>query len=115
MSRPIPVVGMKLIDRQSRHRSNSELVEVEVKRVGRKYFWTGELDKGEWSWIKFELDGWREVSEYSSNHSLYESKQEVLDEQESIKLAAEIREAFGGFGRCGYSLETLRKIKELLQ
>ena len=59
--------------------------------------------------------GWVEKSEYSAQHELYLSRQEILDEEDADKLHKEIKDqAFTGY-RVSLSLVSLRQSTTLSQ
>lgn len=92
---------------------NKEIREYEIKKIGRKYFEVWK-DKSEISIIKFHLDNFRQVTNYTPDWRLYFSKQEILDEQEYNQLLEEVTEVFRHYGKPNLSLEQLRKIKDII-
>lgn len=97
----------------ARNRSQ-ELTKCEVISVSRKYFEVSPI-AGDYKWKeKFHIDGWGEVTNYSSNHCLYETDQEFFDEKESIELLKKIRDHFGMHGKCSTSKHDLKKIIDIL-
>ena len=63
------------------------LSEATVSKVGRKFFYLEGYDCD-----KFEIGTMHQVSEYASTYVLYESRQEVYDEIEAMKISKEIYE-----------------------
>ncbi len=92
-------------------RYNKEVVEGTVKTVGRKYI-TVTLG---WQEYKFNKDDLRQVTKFAAGYYLYENKQDILDEEESLQIVEYIRKKIGSYGFVNISLGTLRKIKELIE
>lgn len=87
-----------------------------VSKVGRKYF-TCDPEGCNWG-TQFYLDDWREKSEYTSNHCLYENKQEVKKwEDEKIKdeLIRIIKVQFNYYNKYGIDLDKVKKIVEIIK
>lgn len=90
-----PVVGQKLFELyigSTRHgQPTPDLVEVEVTKVGRKYF-TASAEVGtRFMERQYFLSNWMEDGKgYSSRYKLYDSRQERADELESLSLREEI-------------------------
>ena len=83
----------------------------EVLKVGRKYFYL----EGTYNDSRFNIDTWREDTEYTSSYSLYESKEVYEDELEKSKLSTNIRDILSGWNfKNKYTLEDLRKVHEIL-
>jgi len=62
------------------------LTEYEVVKVGRKYFSIEKADGQGWP-IQFRLDTWQQNTEYSSDHNLYETREEYeLEKEYEIKF-----------------------------
>lgn len=80
-----------------------------VSKVGIKYFeCIGYRNK-------FDLKTMRVVSEYTSNIILNPNRQEVLDENETLKLESEIRSIIKPYGKTNLPLEKLRQIISILK
>jgi len=94
-------------------RRTTEIREWKIKSVGRKYFeaWDGERDH---SAMKFYIDGFKQVTNYTPDWIVYFSKQEILDENEFYKLFNDIRTVFNGYSKPKLTLEQLRKIKNII-
>jgi hypothetical protein len=85
-----------------------ELTPMEVIKVGKKYF---TCVSSEWSReIKFHLDTWKEKTEYSSNHKLYDSPEKWEIEREKLELLKALRDYFGIWGKVDLDLDQLREI-----
>lgn len=111
-----PVVGQKLFLVTSRRRDEPELDDVYVRSVGRKYFTVcKDIKDGKFWDITFHLDTWCEKTEYSSNYSLYASRQEYLDELEAGDLYKKIKENFFYmYGPNKLTLAQLRAIEKIV-
>lgn len=113
--KPIPKVGQRLFSLNvgnAARRVPQVLTPVIVTKVGRKYF-TVKRDEQYAFGTEFWIEDWRQKTEYSNDHALYETEQEWLDEKETFSLLDDIRKAFDyGMGRT-IPLENLRKIAEL--
>ena len=119
----MPKLGQTLYDkaignRAPRRGEDPKITEVEVVKVGRSLFTcrpVGETSR--WSDTVFRVDarmGWVEKSEYSAQHELYLSRQEILDEEDADKLHKEIKDqAFTGY-RVSLSLVSLRAIHDII-
>jgi hypothetical protein len=107
-----PVVGQILYDLNvgNRHRRGVEqkLTPVRVTSVGRKYFTC--CAEGSQLETKYHLDSWREATDYCVDHELYTSPQEWEDETRRLAIAFR----FNHTNWKAFSLETLRKIQDLL-
>lgn len=118
--RPLPVVGQLIFSRRignSYKKNNAEsLIPFRVNRVGRKYFYAGPVDGEPWQDLKYHVEGWSQVSNYSPDSVLYVTMDEWRDEVETEKIISRMREAFsyGGHGNR-LSLTRLKKIDELIQ
>jgi hypothetical protein len=89
-----------------------------VTKVGKKYFYVkgAEGTFYAYSEIAFDKKDWHQVTEYSSNVELYETQQEFLDKVEKARICHFIWDAFEyGSNQRNLTLETLRKIKELIE
>ena len=123
MKRDMPKLGQILHDKATGNRAprrgeDPKITEVEVIKVGRSLFTcrpVGETSR--WSDTVFRVDpsrGWWEKSEYSPQHMLYESRQEILDEAEAEKLHSEIKQGEFGTYRPSLSLASLRAISDII-
>ncbi|MCM0006133.1 MULTISPECIES: hypothetical protein [Bacillus cereus group] len=116
-----PFVGQKvyLEPCNNQARRSSDIKELEIKKVGRKYLYVGDIgEQEEYLWLKFNRDNLRQVSSYSPNWHLHFSKQGILDKQEYTSIISELSELFRYANfyshRTQVSLEQLRKIKDVL-
>jgi hypothetical protein len=112
-----PEVGQTLyrlnVNNAARH-CKQELTPVVVKSVGRKYFVCG-LD-GSWADIKYYIDSWGEVTNYTPDSALYENPQEWEDEREASNIRNDIRIIFS-YGQSkskDLTLEQLRAIRDIV-
>lgn len=104
-------VGQKLWLVGSHHyrSDNREPIEVTISKVGKKYF---ELE--DYHRCKFEIETLKQVTETNYVDRCYLTLQEILDEREADKLAAQIKNIFGGYGKPKLTLEQLRKIMDVM-
>lgn len=106
-------VGMKLyldpVNNEARY-GNDKILEVEVTKVGRKYFYVEPLTEN-----KFSLDTLEEVSDYAEDYKVYFTEQEILDGRERDKLYSEIGMKFGTFSNKDLTITQLRRIKEIIR
>ena len=107
-------VYLKPINNQMRR--SSEIMEREVKRVGRKYFYVAE-SKGPFHMeIKINIETMQEdQGGYSGDWQAYYSLQEIEDEKEQHHLSCVLRDLFGGWSRNGLTLDQLRRIKAITE
>lgn len=114
-----PILGETLFDlnigNAARKPRVQELTPVIVKSVGRKCFTCGPPNESKWAETQYKIETWEEKSDYCANHKLYETQQQWEDEKESNEIYAEIRTKFNHYGKCDFSLDTLRAIKSLIQ
>ena len=82
-------------------------------KVGRKYFEVRLF--GYLTTIKFSLDGWLEVSDYSAGYKLYSTPQEWEDEKELKKLRKKLFDIFAySYDQTELPLECLREIDAII-
>jgi len=121
MNRKPPVIGQTVyslnVGNALRHGGEQKLTPLIVTAIGRKYFtchregWTPNGSNG----IQFYIENWREKAEVCIDHELYETEQAWLDKKESDGICRDAWMAFEyGHNRRSLTLETLRKIKELI-
>ena len=104
------------IGNAARGRTEDKIEEVKVLSIGRKYFVCGESIASKWKQTKYDLETWREVSDYAPDHCLYESLQERADEREKFGILDDLKATFGGWGRRGnLTLDQLRRIKAIIE
>ena len=116
--KPKPKVGDRLfslnIGNAARHREQ-RLTEVEVTKVGRKYFTCGK-DKDAYYQVQYHLDGWFEKTDYSANSRLYETPQEWEDEKEASEICKALSSVFEyGYNKRDIPLSDLRKIIDIIR
>lgn len=108
-----PVKGEVLYDlnvgNAARH-CEQVLKPTEVIKVGRKYFTCKHV--GGWQETEYEIGTWRQKTNYTADHFLYESVQERADEVERYKITDRLRNIFGPYSDL--PLETLRKLQDIL-
>lgn len=92
-----------------------ELTEVEVKKVGTKYFYCGKPGFDGGRETQYYLDIWKEKGAYSPTSRLYETAKEWEEEVEARTISRVITDAFKyGRNRRGLSIEKLRRIADIL-
>ena len=122
----MPKVGDRFFDKAvgnaARGLKEPKITEVEVVRVGRKYFTCQSLDRlGKPLWkysdIEYYIDcgTYKQNTEYCQDHALYTSRQAILDESEAFQISLSLRDIFSGYGRCRMSLQALREISEIVK
>lgn len=113
-----PVVGETLFDlnvgNAARWREQ-KLTPVKVTAVGRKYFKCKPEGASDYLEKEYHIDTWRQKTEYSANHQLYETEQEYIDDRDTNQIAFELRTLFSSCGKCKIPVATLRQIKALIQ
>ena len=115
-------VWVELTGNARRHINKKEelIEEWEVISVGRKYV-TAMRKNGNDIGVKFQetdgnYGGLIEKSEYCVDYVLYPSKEAISDKLEKEDLVDWIKGKFSGYGnKSVYSLEQLRKVKEILE
>lgn len=117
MNKEKPTVGQVLyslnVGNASRGREQV-LTEVVVKKVGNKYFSTVRVDWPSGCETQYRIDNWSENTGYCSDSRLYLSPEEWENEKEHEQICEFLCEQFKRGGRPKLSLDTLRKIKELI-
>ena len=113
-----PIVGQKLfslnVGNAARY-GNKQLTPVIVTNIGRKFFTVEGQPNTLFKKCFYYLDTWQQKTEYSATSCLYLTEQEWLDEKESRVICSLISESFQhGNNQNKLSLESLRKIKELI-
>ena len=110
---PTVFVGQVLFKEIQRRGDPSEIVEVTVGKIGRKYFYLKGHDE------RYPVD--KETllhtnKDYSQcNFKLYRSKQEILDKREKKRLVDVLRNHFHWSGNSdANTLEQLQKVVEVL-
>ena len=105
-------VGTKVwVEPSSNHRTEEERepYETTVTKVGHKYFEIESIFRTKFNLSNGKQGNW---SNYAS--TVYVDKQVLIDKIEQENLAKEIKSLFNGFGKLTYSLDTLRKIKTII-
>lgn len=123
----MPKVGDHFFDKAvgnaARGSKEPRITEVEVVRVGRKYFACMELEDigrtGSTKYLETEYfidrGTYREKTDYCANHALYPSRQSILDESETHRIHDSLRLGVFGGSRPGLSLQALREISEIVK
>jgi len=91
-----------------------KLIPMIVHAVGRKYF---TLKPPGWNrFVEFHLHSWRQKTEYSEDHRLYETEQQWLDDKETTTICQTIRNSFEyGHNVKKLPLTDLRTINEIIK
>ncbi len=111
------VIGQKLYSLNINNAARGveqKLTEVTVVKVGRKYF-TVQVSNQSFARAQYHIDTWREVTDYTPDHQLFETVQEYEDSIERTRLRNTIRKIFGGFGANSLPLDSLRKIDAIIK
>ncbi len=110
---PAVFVGQVLFREKFNRNAPSEIVEVTVGKVGKKYFYLTGWEE------RYPID--KETLKYTdknysqSNFQLYRDKQDILDRREKSKLYDLLQKHFNWSGNGSKnSLEQLRKVVEVL-
>jgi hypothetical protein len=107
-------VFLKPINNAARY-GNKEIREEVILKAGRKYFSVGKEGETREHWmIKFNIEDLRQVTNYSPDWQLYFSKQEIIDENETLEITREIRRKFEGYGHINLTLDQLRRIQTII-
>lgn len=122
--KPRPSVGDKLFIvslgyRRGPERDKQPLIPCKVSKVGTKFFTIETADAPHGYTATFQLDGWREKTDFQPLHYLYSSEQERADEIERRRVWEVLRQIFsGGIGSTDRSksirLETLLEIEGII-
>lgn len=110
---PAVIVGQVLYRERFNRNSPTEIQEVTVSKIGKKYFYLKEWDD------RYPVN--KETLKYEdkvysqNNFQLYRDKQEILDRREKSKLIDALQKHFNWSGNGSRnSLEQLRKAAEIL-
>ena len=106
---PPIVVGQTLYREYARRGRETEILEVTVGRIGRKYFYLSGRDDTD----GYDLETLRYIDKNYSQHSsqLYRTKQEILDRNEKNDLLDMLQKHFNWCGKCKHNtLEQLREV-----
>lgn len=105
---------LKPINNAARY-GNKEIKEVEIVKIGRKYFFVGkEGETNERLMTKFNIEDRKQTSNYSPDWQFYFSKQEILDEEEEKELTSKIKRKFDTWEKTGLSLDQLKRIHSII-
>lgn len=85
---------------------------VKVTKVGRKYFYCEE--EGYRFESKFNIDDWKQSTNYIATAVLYDSDQHWRDENEANRIHNEIKNNFFSI-YCNVGREMLPKLKKVLE
>ena len=109
-----PKVGDILYQLPTRNK-DAKLVQVQVVKVGRKYFSVCRVgEKPErWRMDEYEIETWAERTNLSASTTIYASEQEYHDSQEVWRLEQAMRVAFCGWGRLKFTLDQLNRIESI--
>ena len=107
-------VGTKLFLRYDGfdHRRDRKLIEVEIIKLGIKYFYVAGKDF--YGTEKFEISTLAHCVDSNYKYSVYFSREEVDKKDEFSRLSNEIKTAFTTYGKLPYSLEQLQAIKNII-
>jgi hypothetical protein len=110
---PAVFVGQVLFREKFNRNAPSEIVEVTVGKVGKKYFYlTGWAERYP---IDKETLKYTDKNYSQSNFQLYRDKQEILDRREKSKLFDLLQKHFNWSGNGSKNtLEQLRKVVDVL-
>jgi hypothetical protein len=122
----MPKVGDRMFDKaignDTRRSQGLQITEVEVVKVGRKYFTCQSIDRVGKPIYKYtdieyyiERGAYKQNTEYCQNHALYQSRQDIIDESEAISIRDYLRGFFGNYGIPTLSLGALRNIKAVIE
>jgi hypothetical protein len=103
-------VYVRKIGNSARHIKSEDLITKEiVEKVGNKYFYLKDFCR-----TKFGREEMCDISEYASNFVVYESLQEIKDENEFIAKSDDIKKVFQSYGKVGLSLDQIRRIYDII-
>ena len=100
----------------STHRANQDDIEtkdVEVVKVGRKYFYTDHS-----IYTQHYIHNWKERTQYSQSTTLYDCEKEYIDQKRSMKLRHKLRELFSSMwnhNQVNLTLDQLERINMIIQ
>lgn len=88
-----------------------------IVKIGKKFFYLAPpgREKDERLWIKFLIDGKRQVTNYTPNWAYHETEQSYLDQIRKNQLVEKIRRSFGTWGGTKLTLEKLERINAILE
>lgn len=111
-----PIVGETLyslnVGNATSRYQPQKLTPMVVSTVGKKYF---VLKSPHGKETQFHIDTWKQKTEYSVDHKLYEKEQEWLDETEKRDICRIIGDSFqNGNNNKNLSLEWLRILRDII-
>lgn len=106
-----PEIGQKLIIEYYSNRDCWYKLAI-VSKVGRKYFEV-EIDKW-YSPIRFHLENWKEVTNYSSSYTLYANYEEIQEKIRREHALKALRQYFSGYSQTPASADQLMLAIEAL-
>lgn len=125
MSKNKPKVGDRLFSENCGNACGrgrpKKLTEVEVVKVGRKYFQTCQIDRLEYypestyTVMRYHISDWKEVGNYTPISRLHESQGAFHDQQERRKLLDEVKSFIGGWGDIPLNLDQVRRISAIIK
>jgi len=92
-------------------RRDSKAEEVEITKIGRKYF---DVEQDGYNRGKYEIETMMQAVDSNYRNKAYLSIEEINEEDEISKLSNEITTAFRTYGNLPYSLEQLRAISKII-
>ncbi len=106
-----------LVPEERQGRRSKEPVPYLVAKIGRKYLEVKKEGMENWDGIKFDMtDDFKQYNNgYSPDWVVYFSLQEILDEQESLRLANNIRSYIGTWGIPKLTLYQLQAINQIVE
>lgn len=109
-------VYCRLTGNECRRKTREELIqEWEIIKIGRKYITARRKGCSNTFDVQFEiLKDYKQKTEYCVNYVLYSTRQDILNDFEINDLKQWFNEEFGTYGFPKYSLEKMRKAKEIL-
>lgn len=106
-------VYLKAVGNNARYDKEVRIEEYKITKVGRKFFEVNDNEK--YKPLKFHIEDLsQEMGGYIADWQLYFYRQDILDEEESEKLNRDIKTAFGSYGGSRFTLDQLRRLKEII-
>ena len=90
-------------------RISQNIRESEIEKIGKKYFYLKGFNRE-----KFSMEDMMNVSNYVSDWKVYLSIQEIEYEKEYNQLFENIRKTFDHWSGVNFTLDQLRRIKEII-
>ncbi len=85
-----------------------------VTKVGRKYFTCETLDPRPYV-VEFHIDSWRQKSEYSQDHELWESPEAWEEARTVSKKLHELQDQFRAFGTTRFTNDQVHRMHAILK